>query len=92
MSDEPLICHRCSAVLRPGRGEHWAVRIEAVADPYPPVIREEDLDRDIGAEMARLAEALEGVSGQEAMDQVRRRMTITLCNECFRQWIENPAG
>lgn len=92
MSDELLICHRCSAELRPGRGEHWVVRIDAVADPNPPAIGEDDLNRDIGAEIARLAKALEGVSGQEAMDQVRRRMTITLCNACFRQWIENPAG
>ncbi len=92
MSDEPLICHRCSAELRPGRGEHWVVRIEAVADPNPPVIGEEDLRRDIEAEIARLVKALGDVSGQEAMDQVRRRMTIALCNGCFRDWIENPAG
>jgi len=92
MSNEPLICHRCSAELRPGRGEHWVVRIEAVADPNPPVIDEDDLRRDIEAEIARLAKALENLSEQEAMDQVRRRMTIVMCNTCFREWIENPAG
>ena len=32
------------------------------------------------------------LSEQELIDQVYRRLTIHLCEPCYRQWIENPAG
>jgi hypothetical protein len=32
------------------------------------------------------------VSGQEAMDQVYRRVTVYLCGPCYRRWIENPVA
>jgi hypothetical protein len=78
--------------LAPGRGQFYVVRIEALADPTPPAFRAEDLGRDIKAEIERLIEAMSDVSAQEAMDQVYRRMTIYLCNNCYRQWIEDPVA
>jgi hypothetical protein len=32
------------------------------------------------------------MSEREAMDQVFRRLTVFLCNRCYQDWIENPAG
>lgn len=92
MNEWPLFCQRCAAELEPGRGQFYVVRIEAFADPMPPTITEDDLKRDIVAEIDRLIEAMRDMSAQEAMDQVFRRMTICLCNACYRQWIENPTG
>jgi len=88
----PLFCDRCQRQLEPGQGDFYVVRIEAVADPTPPTLAEEDLPIDFRAEFERLVEQLRNVSAQEAMDQVYRRLTIYLCGRCYRQWIENPTG
>ena len=52
-SDEPsLLCHRCGAVLTPGRGDFYVVRIEAFADPTGPIAADEDLaGLDLSAEI-----------------------------------------
>ena len=88
----PLFCDRCQAVLHPGSGDFYVVRIEAVCDPTPPAFSEEDLRRDPRAEIERLLEGLWNVSEQEAMDQVFRRVTLYLCGPCYREWIEDPTG
>jgi hypothetical protein len=88
----PLFCDRCQLQLEPGRGDFYVVRIEAMADPSPPALTEEDHKIDYRAEIARLIEQLRDVSPQEAMDQVYREVTIYLCGRCYRGWIENPVG
>jgi len=90
--DLPLVCHKCGTELAPGEAQFYVVRIEAFADPTGPNITEEDLRRDIRGEIDRLLEAMSDLSEQEAMDQVYRKMTIYLCNTCYRDWIENPTG
>ncbi len=87
----PLLCSRCLATLTPGEGSFYVVRIEAVADPTPPSFSEEDLKRDVRAEIERLLRELRGITEQEALDQVYRQLTLYLCNACFRVWIEDPA-
>lgn len=91
MKDSPLLCHRCGAELSPGRAEFYVVKIDAFADPTV-TITEEDLQRDIRAEIKHLVETMSHLSEQEAMDQVYRKLTIYLCNACYREWIENPTG
>lgn len=88
--DAALLCHSCGAPLHPGRGDLYVVRIDAFADPSSPVITEEDLKRDLRAEIDRLVESLDQLSAQEAMDQVHRRLIIHLCVPCYRRWIEDP--
>ena len=66
--------------------------IEAVADPSPPNIDEEDLDKDPRTEIQQLIEDMRDLSQQELLDQVYRRVTIFLCLPCYAKWIENPAG
>jgi hypothetical protein len=90
--DTVLFCHRCSAVLTPGEGDFYVVRIEAFADPTPPDLSGADADFDPGAEIDRLIERMRDMGERELMDQVHRRLTIHLCGRCYRQWIENPAG
>jgi hypothetical protein len=89
--DEPLLCSRCLKTLQPGRGEFFVVRIDAVTDPAPPEISDDDLRRDTRRDWREILAALSDVSSQEALDQVYRRVVIHLCNACFRVWIENPA-
>jgi hypothetical protein len=88
----PLFCDRCLKEMRFGQGEFYLVRIEAVLDPTPPEFTEEDLNRNVTAELDELVKQLEHVSPQEALDQVHRRLTLFLCLACYRKWIESPTG
>ena len=87
-----LWCDRCAIPVHPGRGDYYLVRIDAVADPAPPVITAEDLAIDFDQEFKRLVAEAEGLSAQEAMDQVHRRVVLYLCVSCYNRWIENPTG
>jgi hypothetical protein len=87
-----IICDRCSKTLTPGEGNFYVIKIEAVADPSPPIITEEDLRRDIRDEIDRLFAQLRDLTEQEDLDQVHRRVVLYLCGPCYRRWIENPVG
>jgi hypothetical protein len=88
--DSPLFCARCHADLTPGTGDFYVVRIEALADPSPPRLSEEDLNHDPRAEIERLIEKTRDLSQQELVDQVYRQLTLHLCGPCYRRWIEDP--
>ncbi len=92
--DVPLFCDRCARELHPGRGDLHVVTIDAVADPFPPVLDAEDLIDTEGTrqELDRLAASLNDLTEQEARDQVHRRVVLFLCVPCYNRWIENPAG
>jgi len=89
---QPLICHRCGALLHPGRGDFYVVRIEAYADPTPPNLDEIDADADLAGEIESLIEQMRDRSSRELLDEVFRRMTLHLCTACYRRWIEAPTG
>jgi len=88
----PVHCQRCQAELQPGAGNFFLVNIEAIADPTPPIITAEDLAADIRHKIEELLAQMQGLSEQEAMDQVYRRVTFHLCGPCFRDWSAKPAG
>ena len=90
----PLFCDRCLKQLVPGRGDFFEVRIEAVADPTPPDFDEELAKdpRQLQQQYQELLDQLQELSPLEAQDQVYRRVWLTLCNHCYKTWIEDPAG
>jgi len=92
MASEPAICQKCGALLTPGRGDFYIVKVEAYAEDSPPVITLEDLQKDHAEEMEKIVKGLKDVSPQEMMDQVHRHMTFCLCTPCYKLWIENPTG
>jgi hypothetical protein len=81
-----VFCARCSAQLKRGVGEFFAVKIKAFADPTPPEITSEDLRRDFQSEIGRLINQMKGLSERELADQVHRRSTLlcTLISQGFR--------
>lgn len=87
-----LLCHRCGAILTPSGGSFYIVRIEAFADPSPPVLAEGMTRRELADEIDELIRQIGDQPEQTLMDQVYRRLTILLCWPCYRVWIENPAG
>jgi hypothetical protein len=88
----PLFCDRCSLELIPGKGNFYVVNIEAMADPSPPSIDDEDLKTDVRQDLRQLVQEMSELSQQELLDQVYRRMTLYLCLRCYTDWIENPTG
>ena len=88
----PLACLRCGAALRPGSGDLYRITVEAVADPYPPDFTADDLAGDPRRKIERLLAQLEGLTEQEALDQVYRRRTFHLCVPCYLRWMETPVG
>lgn len=91
--DPPILCARCSAILTPGQGDFYVVRIEAFADPTPPDVPDmagPSSRGDFAAEMRALIAQMQHLSEQELMDQVYRRLTLHLCRRCYQGWIENP--
>ena len=89
---DSFFCDRCATALTPGAGNFYIVRIEAIADPTPPEVVEEDLKRDFGAEIKRIFEEAKEFSEQELLDQVYRRVMLSLCQRCYEGWIEDPVG
>jgi hypothetical protein len=92
LRDLPLLCTRCGVELKPGTGNFYVVRIEALADPTPPGFSDEDMKLDPRAEIERLIEQMRESSEQELLDQVYRRLVLYLCIRCYRHWIEGLGG
>ena len=82
-------CLRCGRLLRLGADPCYLVKVEAMADPSPPII---DDPESSSGKVGRMIDSLSDLSPQEAMDQVYRRLSFYLCGSCYRLWIENPAG
>src|SRR5215203_4303610 len=90
--DRSMLCARCLTELEPGTGSFYEVRIESVCDPTPPELDDALSSDEIRRQIADTLDQLREVSAQEALDEVRRALTIHLCRACFREWIEDPAG
>ena len=60
-----LLCARCGIELKPGTGNFYVVRIEALADPTPPSFSEEDMKLNPRAEIERLIEQMRKSSEQD---------------------------
>jgi len=88
----PLCCDRCLCTLKPGKGNFYEVRIEALADPTPPSFTENDVWQDADGLYEQTIRQMEDLSAQEAMDQGYRRLMLHLCGPCYREWIETPTG
>ncbi len=87
-----LICHRCGAQLTAGEGSFYVVNIEAFADPTPPRVDTAEPIEAIAADIDDLVRRMKDFSEQELMDQVYRRLTLTLCASCHQTWMDNPTG
>lgn len=87
-----LICHGCSSVLTCGEGSFYVIKIEAFADPSPPVLDTNKPSKHLSADINELIEQMSDLSEQELMDQVYRRLVLLMCRPCYELWIEDPAG
>jgi hypothetical protein len=84
-----MTCKRCAVPLQPGAGNFIRITIDAVADPSQPILADAspaELRRQIEQLLAQVA----GLSEQQALDQVYRRLIFYLCGPCYQLWIANP--
>lgn len=87
-----LTCDRCREPLLVRSDVRYEVRIEVKAAYDPMEITDDDLDRDHRAEMAKLLQQLQGLSAEEAQNQVYRAFKFDLCPTCQRDYLKNPLG
>ncbi len=63
----------------------FRMKIELFADPTPPEITQEDMERDFAEEMRRLIEESKDIDPREAQDEVYEAYLFTLCATCRQQ-------
>lgn len=85
-----LICHRCSCLLTCGEGSFYVVKIEAFADPSPPMLDTNNPSHHLSTDINELIKQMSDLSEQELMDQVYRRLVLLICRPCYELWIEDP--
>ncbi len=88
-SDLP-ICHRCGALMQEKGPLFFMVNIEAYPLPDMLPMDPRDIEGDLKSYIEQLMDEMRGLSEQELLDQVYRRLSILLCPICYHQWIENP--
>jgi hypothetical protein len=86
------VCDLCGEPIdRSGTGR-YVVTIDVRAAPDSPQITEEDLKRDIAAEMTRLIRKMEQMSLDEIEDGVHRMFRFDLCPGCQKRFLADPLG
>jgi hypothetical protein len=86
-------CDHCSRSLTLDERRCYVARIDAVADPMPPRIADNDRGLDeIRRQISALFLKLEDQSDRYIIAHLFKRLVLYLCNECHRRWIENPTN
>jgi len=80
-------CDVCGRELLTPREVRYEVRIEIKAAYDPLALSDEDLQKDYRAEIAKVLRQLEGLSAEEAQDEVYRVFDFDLCLPCQRRYI-----
>ncbi|MBN1867882.1 hypothetical protein JW916_11370 [Candidatus Sumerlaeota bacterium] len=75
------LCESCGRTIEKPEIS-YRLKIELCADPSPPEITEEDLEKDFKEEMRRLIEEMERMDPEEAEMQVYESYIFTLCSQC----------
>lgn len=84
------ICDICGQELLAKSEARYEVRIEVKAAYDRLEITEEDLGRDVRGEIARVLRQLEGISEEEAQNEVYRQFQFDLCVACQRRYVKEP--
>jgi hypothetical protein len=83
-------CDLCGQPLLVESDVRYEVRIQVKAAYDPLEITEEDLEQDLRAEIAKVLRQLEGISEEEAQNEVYRQFEFDLCATCQRKYVRQP--
>ncbi|MFP4380313.1 MAG: hypothetical protein ACLFUS_07405 [Candidatus Sumerlaeia bacterium] len=78
------ICESCGKTIEKPEVA-FRLKIDMFADPTPPEITLEDMDRDFSAELRELVEGMDALDHKEAEDEVFESYLFTLCSKCRGQ-------
>jgi len=81
-------CDLCGQELLAKSEVRYEVRIEVKAAHDPLEITEEDLAQDVRAKIAKLLRQLEGISEEEAQNEVYRQFEFDLCAACQKRYVK----
>src|SRR6516225_5161952 len=83
-------CDLCGHELL-GRSEiRYEVKIEVKAAYDPLNFTEDDLAQNVRTEIAKLIQQLEGISEDEAQNEVYRQFKFDLCAACQKKYVREP--
>ena len=83
-------CDICDEPLLVRSDVRYEVKIEVKAAYDPMEITDEDLNQDHAAKIKELIQKMEGLSADEAQNQVYRKFAFDLCPACQRSYIKDP--
>jgi hypothetical protein len=83
-------CDLCGQELLLKTEVRYEVCIEVKAAYDPLEITEVDLTRDLRAEIAKVIRQLEGISEEQAQNEVYREFAFDLCAACQRRYVQTP--
>lgn len=82
-------CDLCGQTLLSSSEVRFEMKIEIKAAYDPLNLSEEDLAKDVSAQIAQVLRQLEGLSQEEAQDQVYRAFQYDLCAICQRRLVHD---
>jgi hypothetical protein len=85
-----LTCDICGKELLLQSDVRYEVKIEVKAAYDPMEITADDLKEDILQKIKILLKQLEGLSEEEAQNEVYRVFNFDLCRNCQREYIKDP--
>ena len=81
-------CDLCGQELLARNEVRYEVKIEVKAAYDPLEVTEEDLAQDLRAEIAKVLRQLEGISEEEAQNEVYRQFQFDLCAACQKKYLK----
>jgi len=83
------ICDGCGRDVSASNKTRYEVKIEVKAAYDPLALSKKDLEKDFRAEIAQVLAQLEGLTAEEAQNQVYRAFDFDLCLSCQRRYISS---
>jgi len=83
-------CDRCGHELLGQSEVRYEVKIEVKAAYDPLNFSEDDLAQNVRTEIAKLIQQLEGVSEEDAQNEVYQQFEFDLCAACQRRYVKEP--
>ena len=83
-------CDLCGKNLLVESEVRYELRMEVKAAYDPLTLEDKDLHKDYRAAIAQVLRQLEGLSAEEAQNQVYRVFDFDLCPACQRRFVQNP--
>lgn len=90
-NSELFTCALCGKDLRRERDLRYEVKVEIKAAYDPLRISAEDLETDFRTEIGKLLRQLEGLSADDAQDQIYRVYQFNLCSACRPKFVAELA-